>query len=486
MDEIGRHDNQQEEAVKEEPVDLEKPDVPEAAVSVSGWETVRGDLPSTEETLSQITVDSSTLPTQDVDGEEVLLFYWLDACDLPYHQPGTVYLFGKVWAESAGTFVSCCVTVKNIPRCLYFLPREKVVTSSGEDTGTAVTFEALYAEFNAKYAEPLRIMKFTSRRATRRYAFDQSDVPQESEYLQVMYSAEYPAPPLNASGRTFSRVFGTTTSSLEQLVLSCQLRGPCWLHITQPKCPQQPVSWCRVECVVGGGESVRLAPTQAPPPPLVTMSLSLTLSLNPKTHTNEVLCVGALVHSSVALDKPPPKKPFEADFCTIRRPVDRTFPFGFEEHLKRKRFNVEVAPSERALLAYLLAKIHRVDPDIIVGHNLASYQLAVLQHRLAACRVPQWSRVSRLRRKEMPRGRWAGSLLCAGRPVCDVMTSARELIRARSYDLQELCRCVLHKPHQTLEQDDIMRSFNHAELLCSLVVHTMDEAMLSLQIMRQS
>jgi DNA polymerase alpha subunit A len=105
MDEIGRHDNQQEEAVKEEPVDLEKPDVPEAAVSVSGWETVRGDLPSTEETLSQITVDSSTLPTQDVDGEEVLLFYWLDACDLPYHQPGTVYLFGKVWAESAGTFV---------------------------------------------------------------------------------------------------------------------------------------------------------------------------------------------------------------------------------------------------------------------------------------------------------------------------------------------------------------------------------------------
>ena len=38
-------------------------------------------------------------------GEEVLLFYWLDACDLPYHQPGTVYLFGKVWAESAGTFV---------------------------------------------------------------------------------------------------------------------------------------------------------------------------------------------------------------------------------------------------------------------------------------------------------------------------------------------------------------------------------------------
>ena len=136
---------------------------------------------------------------------------------------------------------SCCLAVKNIQRCLYFLPREKasahtltfdthiphdpiphapiphdpipqVLAPSGKETATPVTFEALYAEFNSKYAEPQRIMKFTSRRVTRRYAFDQSDVPQESEYLQVVYSAEYQAPPHNASGKTFSRVFGTTTS----------------------------------------------------------------------------------------------------------------------------------------------------------------------------------------------------------------------------------------------------------------------------------
>ena len=59
--------------------------------------------------------------------------------------------------------------------------------------------------------------------------------------------------------------------------------------------PQQPVSWCRVECVVGGVESVRLNPTQAPPPPLVTMSLSLTLALNLKTRTNEVTTLTAAV-----------------------------------------------------------------------------------------------------------------------------------------------------------------------------------------------
>lgn len=39
---------------------------------------------------------------------------------------GVVFLFGKVWIESAETHVSCCVMVKNIERTLCFLPREMV------------------------------------------------------------------------------------------------------------------------------------------------------------------------------------------------------------------------------------------------------------------------------------------------------------------------------------------------------------------------
>lgn len=35
-------------------------------------------------------------------------------------------MFGKVWIESAKSYVSCCVTVRNIERTMYFLPREYV------------------------------------------------------------------------------------------------------------------------------------------------------------------------------------------------------------------------------------------------------------------------------------------------------------------------------------------------------------------------
>ena len=52
--------------------------------------------------------------------------YWMDAYEDPYTQPGTVYLFGKVFVESAQSYVSCCVSIKNIEKHIYVLPRETV------------------------------------------------------------------------------------------------------------------------------------------------------------------------------------------------------------------------------------------------------------------------------------------------------------------------------------------------------------------------
>lgn len=107
------------------------------------------------EAPAEVQVDSSKLPlVEGADGEQVFRFYWLDAFEDPYTQPGeayfhlqrkmlfrfvdrilivdfscglgVVYLFGKVWIESAKSHVSCCVSVKNIERTMYLLPREYV------------------------------------------------------------------------------------------------------------------------------------------------------------------------------------------------------------------------------------------------------------------------------------------------------------------------------------------------------------------------
>lgn len=67
-------------------------------------------------------------------------------------------------------------------------------------------------EFSDKFADRHQILKFSSKRVTKRYAFELPDVPSECEYLEVKYSADYPAPSMDDKGRSYSRVFGTNTS----------------------------------------------------------------------------------------------------------------------------------------------------------------------------------------------------------------------------------------------------------------------------------
>ena len=43
--------------------------------------------------------------------------------------------------------------------------------------------------------------------------------------------------------------------------------------------------------------------------------------------------------------------------------------------------------SERALLNFLLARLHQMDADVLVGHNIGGFDLDVLLHRLKACKV---------------------------------------------------------------------------------------------------
>lgn len=63
--------------------------------------------------------------------------------------------------------------------------------------------------------------------------------------------------------------------------------------------------------------------------------------------------------------------------------------------------------SERALLGFVLAKLGKIDPDLIVGHDITNFDLDVLLHRAVHNKVPMWSRMGRLRRAQPPQARQA-------------------------------------------------------------------------------
>ncbi|KAJ8794650.1 hypothetical protein J1605_003121 [Eschrichtius robustus] len=348
----------------------------------------------------EVQVDSSHLPlVKGADEEQVFQFYWLDAYEDPYSQPGVVFLFGKVWIEFAQTHVSCCVMVKNIERTLYFLPREMAVEKS--------------------------------------YAFEIPDVPEKSEYLEVRYSAEMPQLPHDLKGETFSHVFGTNTSSLELFLMNRKIKGPCWLEVKNPQLLNQPISWCKVEAVALKPHLVNVI-KDVGPPPLVVMSLSMKTMQNAKTHENE-------------------------------------------------NVKVEVAATERTLLGFFLAKIHKIDPDIIVGHNIYGFELEVLLQRINVCKVPYWSKIGRLKRSNMPklggRSGFGERNATCGRMICDVEISAKELIRCKSYHLSELVQQILKTERVVIPVENVRNMYSESSHLLYLLEHTWKDARFILQIM---
>uniref|UniRef100_A0A8D3CC77 DNA polymerase n=1 Tax=Scophthalmus maximus TaxID=52904 RepID=A0A8D3CC77_SCOMX len=392
------------------------------------------------EAPAEVQVDSSKLPlVEGSDGEQVFRFYWLDAFEDQYSQPGVVYLFGKVWIESAKSHVSCCVSVKNIERTMYLLPREyKANPKTGEVSDTPVEMMEVYQEIN-ELSEKFKIMKFKSKKVEKNYSFEIPDVAK-------------PFP---------------TFSGLAELM-------------------NQPVSWCKVEALALRSDLVTVVKDLSPPP-LTVMSISLKTIQNPKTHHNEIVSLAALVHYQFHMDKAPPQPPYQTHFCVVSKPADCIFPYDFKDAVRKKNGKVEIAATERTLLGFFLAKMHKIDPDVLVGHDIFGFDLEVLLQRINVCKVPHWSKIGRLRRANMPklggRGSFAEKSATCGRLVCDVEISAKELIRCKSYHLTELTAQVLKMERVTVPQEEIKNLYSDSPHLLYLLELTWTDAKLILQIM---
>ncbi|XP_013385601.1 DNA polymerase alpha catalytic subunit-like, partial [Lingula anatina] len=306
---------EQKPKVKQE-VEDSKP-VISAEFLASSWDTMQ-DGADGGTAMTDVTVDSSSLPLiTNENGDQVLRMYWLDAYE-ERSKSGTIYLFGKVWIESAKTHVSCCVCVSNIERQMFFLPRStRVNLKTGHDTGEEVTFVDVYNEITKELKDKRNITMFKSRKVTKEYCFEVADIPVESEYMEVRYNgAKFPTRiPQELKGETFSHVFGTNTSFLELLLLERKLKGPSWIDIKAPQIIKAPMSWCKVEAEAVSPDNITVVKEASPPPPLVSMTITMRTLPNPKTHQNEVIAVACLVNQQFQMDKPAPKTPFNSHFC---------------------------------------------------------------------------------------------------------------------------------------------------------------------------
>ncbi|KAJ3052467.1 DNA-directed DNA polymerase alpha catalytic subunit pol1 [Rhizophlyctis rosea] len=467
---------------------------PKATGNNLNWKSVQGSMgvQAAESGQGSFGMGFRTINPEDVlESDGSLKMFWFDALD----HNGVIYLFGKTLNRKEDKYISCCVMVKNVERNLFILPRPRMLDDDGHETDVEVTMGDVHKEWN-ELRRKYRIGEFKSVTASRKYAFEIPGIPAESEYLKVLYPFTDPAVPSDSKGKSFSHIFGTSTSALELFILKRKLMGPCWVRIENAEISKTSLTWCKLEINLTNpkllkpfGDGDENAPKQSPP--LVVMSLSLRTVMNHKKHVNEIVAANGLVFGNVnpdnsaSMDEP-------SRFTAIRQ-LDCPWPSGFHDMLSRERTRVEIFPNERALLGWLMASIHRHDPDVIVGHNFIDFDLDVLLHRMRDIKVDQWSRIGRLRRTKWPKlqtgaggtgdSTFAERQMASGRLLCDTYRAAQDLIKSKSYSLTALAQSQLNIERPNIDFDQIPNYFWDAGKLLEMIHHCQFDGYLAAQLM---
>lgn len=465
-------------------------------------------------------------PMARLPNGEVIMF-WTDAHEVRVNGGQHLYLFGKVPVGSvdSGVYASVCVQVQGMERKLYVLPRTHKVDRIGCATKEPVKIVPdVHAEISAILLGrnqgdkagfggagrsssnlPSTIM---AKKVMRSCPFGDTHAPREAtEYLKV----KFPYANTNklmpeSSGTTFSRVYGTKTSASEDLCMKRRLKGPGWVRLTNATPLQAKISHAKYCLSVPSPMDVTVANdlSNKDPPSVSALCVNVKTMLNSKTGAHEIVMLAGVFVKSVPLSGPLHEGALEPggsvgtrDFVLVRPPDGQSVPFGFSDRARSvlaRGGGVEVTPNEPALLNNFLSKLIRLDPDVILGHDLMGFGLDVLIARMNARRSREWSRLGRLvqRRdlnyvvKNNSSSSWFKSEAVAGRLVVDTYSYAKELLmREKDYSLSALSQNVLATQVQggssialppSTDVSMVPKAYESTDSLCRLVSECSIEA----------
>lgn len=270
-------------------------------------------------------------------------------------------------------------------------------------------------------------------------------------------SCAEPVIDMNATGETFSRVFGTNTALFEQFVLWKNIMGPCWLRIEDADFTTiKNASHCRLEVLASHPNMISTVKDSdaLDAPPLTLMSVALRTAYNAQENKQEILAISARIYEKVLLSDTTSAEKLPCRVFTVVRPhKPQGFPLGFEQLAKKRNKGLIVLKKQESeILSFFLAQLDLVDPDVILGHQLEGVDYSVLLNRLHDKKVHQWSRLGRMRRSQWPTsiGKIGGNVfaerqLMAGRLLCDLANDAGKsvMFKCQSWSLTEMCSLYL-------------------------------------------
>ncbi|GMS97926.1 hypothetical protein PENTCL1PPCAC_20101, partial [Pristionchus entomophagus] len=470
-------------------IKVEKEEIKEKAAPMvfDDWNEEKKEECSSESAASEQGSEAFYLESED--GKKTLRVFWMDAYEDDRKHPGVVYLFGRVFTRP-GVSSSICIVVKNIRRQIFLLPKQ---------TEDGIPWVEVYNEVKDLLMNKHGVMETKCKQGKRKFIND-GTVPEAAEPVDVMEVQYYESKSARLApaheGATFSRVYNTTTTSMERLLVECRLKGPGWINVANYVAAPSRVSWCTYEFVVdmsddlpGGTEKrpqniVFDMATMDPPPPIRMMCLNVVTGLNAKKEP-EILALSYLINGKASIENP------TTDTRAFRRmaflcppPTGVALPFDLKKRLGEARLTedmVKVVANEKALLVAFISSLTNEqigEPDCFVGHDLQA-TMALLMAKCEKYKIMSWSRLSRLRRSHAPKqlgqskaAQWEAT---AGRLMLDSRAAAMELVHSRNYDLTELCKTLLGQNRNELHPHEVVGKYYGSS---SKVIELLNEAWL--------
>ncbi|KAJ7623603.1 hypothetical protein FB45DRAFT_837909 [Roridomyces roridus] len=431
--------------------------------SVPAWLAVYDSLTvsAPEEALGSHGSSSSQTNVSALEPDGSLRFFWSEYLE----NDGRLYFIGKLKDKVTNAWVSCCITIENMQRNVFILPRTKP-----DEYGEVPELQDVFTDME-QLRRKTAIKSWKTKAVKRNYAFGESDVPrEETQWLKVVYGFNEPQLPMTDANPTpnIARIFGTNTSAFELLALKRKIKGPCWLEIKHPQIENKGLSWCKLEVTVADPKDINPFPetdANAPKdtPPLTVMSLSVRTIVNHQENKREVVCVTARTWHNMLIDDTKPPEEIPCTVQTFVRPLDR-FPPNFETQARASsKGTISAVKNERMLLSSLLNAIYRADPDVIVGHDFLGVSLDVLLHRMRELKADHWSRLGRFRRLKWPSvGRQGTNIkFLSGRLLCDLASDgAKSMISSTTWSLTEMCKTHLKLDRQDIEPEETAGYFD--------------------------
>lgn len=371
-------------------------------------------------------------------------------------------MFGKVLNVETNRFESICVIIKELQRNIFVLPKEEYQDRVPE----------VYEELK-HITGKLGIKKWMCKPTERKYAFEIPNIPAKANYLKVQYSSKFPA--LNdREGHTFSNLFGAGSSLIELVLVKRRLKGPCWMTLKNIEIPKNKLSHCKHEVIIESPKQISYTQVEASMalPPLTLLALSIKTVRN--ANGNEIVAISGVTHFDVDQTQPTNYTLNSISaFAIVKR---------YAQVPVSKNSTIEVVDNERVLLNSFLAKMIRIDADVVIAHELVGNFLETLISRLQSLKISNWSRLGRLSRNRFSNtkkdenfgGSWLYRSTTCGRLLCDTFLTTKELMRQTTYTMSHLVKNILKKDRQELtDVDSLLRDTRGIEKVAR---HTQQDA----------